>query len=49
LQQGDAKIAGKPARAEMTVEVGGARIRVTRGVDMGLLGDVVRALQGGSR
>jgi hypothetical protein len=35
--------------AEMTVEVGGARIRVTRGVDMGLLGDVVRALQGGSR
>jgi hypothetical protein len=39
----------EPARAEMAVEVGGARIRVTRGVDMGLLGDVVRALQGGSR
>jgi hypothetical protein len=39
----------EPACAAMTVEVGGARIRVTRGVDMGLLGDVVRALQGGSR
>lgn len=39
----------KPTCAEMTVEVGGARIRVTRGVDMGLLGDVVRALQGGGR
>jgi hypothetical protein len=33
----------------MTVEIGEARIRVTRGVDMGLFGDVVRALQGGGR
>ena len=32
--------------AEMVVEVGSARIRVTRGVDITLLGDVVRALQG---
>jgi transposase len=39
----------EPASAEMTVEVAGARIRVTRGVDIGLLGDIVRALQGGSR
>jgi hypothetical protein len=38
-----------PACAEMTVEIGEARIRVTRGVDMGLFGDVVRALQGGGR
>ena len=34
---------------EMVVEVGGARIRVFRGADMTLLGEVVRALQGGSR
>jgi len=38
-----------PVGAEMIVEVGGARIRVTRGVDVALLGDVVRALQGGGR
>jgi len=35
--------------AEMVVEVGGARIRVTRGVDVALLGEVVRTLQGGGR
>lgn len=35
--------------AEMVVEVGGAQIRVTRGADMALLRDVVRALQGGER
>jgi hypothetical protein len=35
--------------AEMVVEVGSARIRVTRGVDVTLLGDVVRALQGVGR
>jgi hypothetical protein len=34
--------------AEMIVEVGPARIRVARGVDVALLGDVVRAL-GASR
>jgi hypothetical protein len=39
----------EPACAEMTVEIGEARIRVTRGVDMGLFGGVVRALQGGGR
>ena len=39
----------QPDGAEMIVEVGGARIRVTRGMDVVLLGDVVRALQGGSR
>ena len=39
----------EPIGAEVVVEVGGARIRVTRGVDVALLGEVVRALQGGSR
>jgi hypothetical protein len=39
----------EPIGAEVVVEVGGARIRVTRGVDVSLLGEVVRALQGGVR
>jgi transposase len=39
----------EPVLAEMVVEVGGARIRVSRGVDVALLGDVVRALQGVGR
>ena len=39
----------EPPVAEMIVEVGGARIRVSRGVDVALLGDVVRALQGVGR
>lgn len=39
----------EPALAEMIVEVGGARIRVSSGVDVALLGDVVRALQGVGR
>lgn len=39
----------EPVVADVVVEVGGARIRVTRGVDVALLGDVVRALQGGHR
>jgi len=39
----------EPVGADVVVEVGGARIRVTRGVDVALLGDVVRALQGGER
>lgn len=39
----------EPAGAEMVVEVGGARIRVTRGVDMALFGEVVRTLQGDGR
>ena len=39
----------EPALAEMIVEVGDARIRVSRGVDVALLGDVVRALQGVGR
>jgi hypothetical protein len=38
-----------PPLGEMVVEVGGARIRVFRGADMTLLGEVVRALQGGGR
>lgn len=37
------------AAGEMVVEVGGARIRVSRGVDVALLGDVVRALEGVGR
>lgn len=40
--------AAAPA-AEMVIEVGGARIRVARGADMRLLGEVVSVLQGGSR
>ncbi len=36
-------------RSEMVVEIGSARIRVTHGVDLALLGDIVRALQGVSR
>lgn len=35
--------------AELVVEVAGVRIRVTRGTDITLLGDVVRALQGSAR
>lgn len=34
---------------EMVIEVGVARIRVARGTDLTLLGDVVRALGGGGR
>jgi transposase len=34
---------------DMVVEVGSARIRVSRGFDASLLGDVVRALGGGVR
>jgi hypothetical protein len=37
------------AVAEMVVEVGAARIRVARGFDVSLLGEVVRALGGASR
>lgn len=32
--------------SEVVVEIGAARIRVTRGVDVALLSDIVRALQG---
>lgn len=35
--------------SDVVVEVGGARIRVGRGADLALVGDVVRALQGGGR
>jgi hypothetical protein len=35
--------------AELIIEVGGARVRVSRGADLALVGDVVRALQGGVR
>jgi hypothetical protein len=35
------------AGAELVVEVGGARVRVTAGFDAGLLTEVVRALGGG--
>jgi hypothetical protein len=34
---------------DVVVEIGGARIRVGRGADLALVGDVVRALQGGGR
>jgi transposase len=42
---------GKSPRVapDVVVEVGGARIRVGRGADLALVGDVVRALQGGGR
>jgi hypothetical protein len=39
----------EPVGADVIVEVAGARIRVSRGVDVALLGEVVRALQGGER
>lgn len=39
----------EPVGAEMIIEVSGARIRVTRGVDVALLGDVVRVLHGVGR
>ena len=35
--------------AEMVVEIGAARVRVRRGFDASLLGEVVRALGGSSR
>jgi hypothetical protein len=35
--------------ADVIVEVGAARIRVARGTDLMLVGDLVRALQGGAR
>jgi len=38
-----------PAVAEMVIEVGMARIRMMRGMDVALLGEVVRALQGVAR
>lgn len=38
-----------PPVGEMVIEVGGARIRVARGADMTLLGQVVRAVQGVGR
>ena len=34
---------------DVVVEVGGARIRVGRGADLALVGDLVRTLQGGGR
>lgn len=42
------RVSATPA-AEVVVEVEGARIRVRRGADLALVGDVVRALQGGGR
>ena len=39
----------RAAVAELLVEVGPARVRVSRGFDVSLLGDVVRALAGGVR
>jgi hypothetical protein len=33
----------------MVVEVGGVRIRVSRGVGVALLGEIVRTLQGAGR
>lgn len=38
-----------PRGSEIVVEVGGARVRVSRGVDLVLVGEVVRALQGAGR
>lgn len=35
--------------ADVIIEVCGARIRVSRGADLALVGDVVRALQGGGQ
>lgn len=38
-----------PVSLELVVEVGGARIRVARGADLALIGEVVRALQAAGR
>jgi hypothetical protein len=43
------RVRGPAAASEMLVEIGPARIRVARGFDALLLGDVVRALGGTSR
>jgi transposase len=43
------RVGSTPVAGEVVVEVDGARIRVHRGVDLALVGDVVRALQGGGR
>ena len=40
---------GTSSGGEVVVEVGGARVRVSRGVDLALVGEVVRALQGVGR
>jgi hypothetical protein len=40
---------GPAAASEVVVEVGSARIRVARGFDVSLLGEVVRALEGTGR
>lgn len=41
--------AARTSSGEVLVEVGSAQIRVTRGFDASLLGEVVRALGGGAR
>jgi len=38
-----------PGGGEVVVEVGGARIRVSRGADLALVGELVRLFQGVSR
>lgn len=40
------RAAGPSAVAEMVIEIGAARVRVVRGFDASLLGEVVRALGG---
>lgn len=41
--------AAGPAVAEMVIEIGAVRVRVGRGFDASLLGEVVRALGGATR
>lgn len=41
--------AASPDNSELVVEIAAARIRISRGFDPALLGDVVRALGGGAR
>jgi hypothetical protein len=44
------RVASQPVGGpELVVEVGGARIRVVRGADLALVGDLVRVLQGAAR
>jgi hypothetical protein len=44
------RMVAQPASAsDVFVEVGSARIRVDRGTDLALVGELVRALQGGDR
>jgi hypothetical protein len=43
------RVAQAASGSDVVVEIGSARIRVSRGADLAFVGDLVRALQGGAR